>query len=215
MPAKNALKIYLPNNYYHIYNRGVEKRIIFQEDRDYKIFLSYLRFYLTPPLPGLSWKYPSKQQNNFSGQLELLAYNLMPNHFHLLVYQQNPDTINHFMRSLCTKYVKQFNTHNDRVGPLFQGPYKAVLIENKDHLLYASKYIHLNSWSTSRTLLEMSQYSSYKNYLGIIIQTWVNPKPILSYLKKTKPKLDYQSYVENYTENPDDIVDWTIEPKKT
>lgn len=193
MPAKNALKPYITDAYYHIYNRGVNKRLIFKEDRDYKIFLSYLSFYLT--LQGLSRKYPSKPVNNFAEQLDLIAYCLMPNHFHLLVHQQHKDTINHFMRSLMRKYVQCFNTHYHRIGPLFQGRYKAVLIESEDQLLYTSKYIHLNPIKTSGTVPEVYPFSSYQNYLGKINQIWVKTQPVLDCFSKIYPHLSYQDYI--------------------
>lgn len=68
----------------------------------------------------------------------------MPNHFHLLVWQKDPEGINYFMRSLTVKYAMYFNRKYKRIGPLFQGVYKAVAIENEPQLVYLSKYIHRN-----------------------------------------------------------------------
>ena len=98
MPRKNSLKTYIKDGYYHIYNRGVEKRIIFEDEQDYKVFLSYLKYSLLPPpkpediktiftLQGLPFKGIPRMPKNFQGKMELLAYCLMPNHFHLLVKQ--------------------------------------------------------------------------------------------------------------------------------
>jgi len=198
MPAKNTVKPYIVNTYYHIYNRGVNKRLIFKEDRDYKIFLSYLSFYLT--LPGQTRKsYASKPINNFANQIDLLAYCLMPNHFHLLIFQKDKDSINFFMRSLIRKYVQAFNTHYHRIGPLFQGRYKAVLMDSEQQLLYTSKYIHLNPnpERTSGSDPEVYPYSSYKNYLGIIHQNWVKPQEILNHFSDSNPLLTYQAYVDD------------------
>src|SRR3990170_2216093 len=100
MPAKNRIKEYSENSYYHIYNRGVEKRLIFLDQQDYGVFLSYLKEYLLPKNekelfsrlsnPTLSPKEKDKilkllRLNNFAGEITLLAYCLMPNHFHLLI----------------------------------------------------------------------------------------------------------------------------------
>src|SRR6266542_18296 len=99
MPARNSRKIYASQSYYHVYNRGVEKRNIFIDKQDYNVFLSYLKTYLTPKdvdqlqqelsNPDLLWDAKSKivkelRLNNFCGEIKLLAYCLMPNHFHFL-----------------------------------------------------------------------------------------------------------------------------------
>jgi len=208
MPAKNAIKSYRSKTCYHIYNRGVEKRDIFLDERDYRVFLSYLRVYL---LQGLSLKcYPSRLLKNYSTEISLVAYCLMSNHFHLLLYQNDSRSIAFFMRSLITKYVKYFNTRYHRVGHLFQGRYKAVTIDSNDQLLYVSKYIHLNPVTTSRTVLEVSQYSSYRNYLNIISQSWVKPEIVLDYLALSNPGMSYETYVsmpEDEDETDDDFKD--------
>ena len=130
VPAKNSIKLYLADSYYHIYNRGVEKRKIFQDDEDYKVFLSYLKIYLEPPkkqektefkINNAVFRGVKRPLNNFNSQIELIAYCLMPNHFHLLVYQKTEKAMEFFMRSLGTKYSQYFNKKYDRVGYLFQG----------------------------------------------------------------------------------------------
>ncbi|MCX6793918.1 MAG: transposase, partial [Candidatus Gottesmanbacteria bacterium] len=148
MPAKNVLKVYAPESFYHIYNRGVDKGLIFREDHDYKTFLSFLKIYLS--LQGDSLKVsPSRKLKNYFGEIELLCYCLMPNHFQLFVKQTSDRGIDHFMRSLATKYVRYFNSHYHRLGPLFQETYKAVQIRSEYQFIYLSKYIHRNPTSIS------------------------------------------------------------------
>ena len=218
MPSKNRVKTYVSDSYYHIYNRGVEKRIIFQDEKDYKVFLSCLKLYLNPPvlvdrrfsikLQGpsptdttIQIYTPCRQPNNHNGKIELVAYCLMPNHFHLCVKQTDRRAIDHFMRSLATKYAMYFNKKYERVGSLFQGRYKAVLIETEDQFTYLTKYIHRNPLDLSsykdrpRNLISYS-FSSYPNYLGVRRQTWVNPDNILTYFSKTNPHNSYQKFVE-------------------
>lgn len=212
MPAKNAIKTYLPNGYYHIYNRGVEKRLIFTDRQDESVFLEYLKQYLSPkdvqklseiianPLSGAKEKSNALKQlqlNNFSHDVDLLAYCLMPNHFHLLIKQSTDRAIETFMRSLSTRYVQYFNRrHNKRVGGLFQDTYKAVLIETKEQLLHLSRYIHLNPASKAYSLKESPQPSSYRNYLKTIKQDWVKPQEILTYFAQTGFN-SYKSFVED------------------
>lgn len=212
MPAKNKIKEYHENGYYHLYNRGVEKRVIFANKQDESVFLSYVKEYLSPKdfdklIQTINQDSSTPQQkadarklirmNNFSDQLDLLAYSLMPNHFHFLVKQTVPRTIEMFMRSLCTRYVQYFNHRNNhRVGPLFQDVYKAVLVESEEQLLHLSRYIHLNPLLKGRSLKDSPQPSSYPNYLGLIKQDWVKPQEILSYFAKSGIN-SYSSFVEN------------------
>ncbi|TRZ54259.1 hypothetical protein D4S03_00365 [bacterium] len=208
MPSKNAIKEYEVGAYYHIYNRGVEKRSVFQDDQDYKTFLSYLKFYLSAPevnpesndLRGLSSQVskisPSKILKNYQKEISLLAYCLMPNHFHLLIKQNTDHSMSSFMSSLSTKYVRYFNTRHKRVGHLFQDRYKAVKIETEKQWIYLSKYIHRNPCEESpRRSLANYPYSSYANYLGNFSQPWLKPNAILSSFGKRKNN-SYRKFVE-------------------
>lgn len=208
MPAKNALKKYKENSYYHIYNRGVAKANIFKCEKDYKVFLDYLKIYLTPmDLRGESLQVaPSKELKNYAEEVDLIAHCLMPNHFHLLVYQKNKDSINYFMRSLATKYVRYFNSRYDRVGPLFQGVYKAVKVVDEEQLIYLTKYIHRNpiDISTARRVLAGYKYSSYGNYLGLFKQGWVKPGRILRFYSDSNKLIYDKTYKEFVEEIEDD-----------
>lgn len=224
MPSRNRIKTYVSDSYYHIYNRGVEKRIIFQDEEDYTVFLSCLKLYLNPPHPvnrRFSRKLqgpsptnesviiytPCRQPNNHHGQIELVAYCLMPNHFHLCVKQTDRRAIDHFMRSLATKYAMYFNKKYERIGSLFQGRYKAVLVETEQQFTYLTKYIHRNPLNLPsykdrpRNLLSYS-FSSYPNYLNLRHQNWIHSENILTYFSTTNPKNSYQQFVE---ESPSEI----------
>ncbi len=215
MPCKNVLKVYEAGGYYHLYNRGVNKRLLFKNQKDYSTFLSFLKVYLSPPnLRGDSSQgrfpiSPSKQLKNYANEIELIAYCLMPNHFHLMIRQVSSEGINYFMRSLCTKYSRYFNTRYKRVGHLFQDAYKAVKITDEYQFTYLTKYIHRNpldlpACKESPRRLGSYKYSSYGNYLGLFAQDWVHKDEILSYFSKTTPRLSYQNFVEE--SEPDDIT---------
>lgn len=210
MPAKNRIKQYVENSFYHLYNRGVEKRQIFMDEQDYSVFLSYLKTYLLPKdekqlkdIIADPRKNPKEKGdasdllvlNNFADELELNSYTTMPNHFHFLVYQTTPNTIDRFMNSLGTRYTMYFNKRYNRVGPLFQGCYKGVLVETDEQLLYMSRYIHRNSWYLPERLRQTIP-SSYPVYLGKIHQEWVKPERILSNFAVTGFN-SYQSFVES------------------
>lgn len=222
MAAKNSLKIYQENGYYHIYNRGVEKRDIFLDEQDYGVFLSYLKEYLLPKDedqlqkrlsdPNISYKERDQilkllKLNNFAGEIALLAYCLMPNHFHFLVRQNSFNSIDRFMNSLGVRYVRYFNTKYKRVGTLFQGVYKAVSVESDPQLLGLTSYIHRNplgnnSYNTQSNFHQkiFSQPSSYPDYLGDRKTRWVHPEEILVFFSKDNHSLSYQSFVEQTEE---------------
>lgn len=210
MPAKNRTKQYLENTYYHIYNRGNEKRPIFRDQQDYGVFLSYLKEYLMPKDekklqkkladPLLTSRERNKiikllRMNNFANEIILFTYGLMPNHFHLLVKQKNANSIDKFMNSLGTRYTMYFNAKYKRVGSLYQGVYKAVLVSTDEQLVHLSRYIHKQTLASQGLALQ-NQPSSYPEYLGKRKTEWVHPEQILSYFSKTNPSLSYRSFVE-------------------
>lgn len=201
MPSKNSVKEYAENSYYHIYNRGVAKQSIFIDKQDYKNFLSYLKVYLTQPDENLT-AFPSRKLKNYYQELTLLSYCLMPNHFHLFVFQKETNTMPSFLQSIITKYSMYFNKKYKRVGPVFQGRYKAVMVKDENQFIYLSKYIHRNPLDiiTSRPNLDAYRYSSYLNYLGLINQLWVDTTDILSYFSKLNPGAAYKNFVEETDE---------------
>jgi putative transposase len=225
MPGKNSIKTYVDGGYYHIFNRGVEKRLIFQDTSDYGVFLSYLKDYLMPKdersligklsSPLLSSKERDKiikiiRLNNFSQDITLLAYCLMPNHFHLFIMQKSSPTIDKFMKSLCTRYAIYFNRKYKRVGPLFQGSYKAVLTTNESQYLHLSRYIHKHAILLQKNPSQTEQPSSYPEYIGVRNTEWVHPEEILAFFSKTVSSMSYANFVNEY--NPiDKVGDITLE----
>lgn len=228
MPAKNSQKLYVKKGYYHLYNRGVEKRNIFENAQDYGVFLSYLKEYLLPkdevklreqltnPATTAYEKgtvLKALRLNNFSEEITLLSYCLMPNHFHLLIHQRSAEAIDGFMNSLATRYTMFFNKKYKRVGPLYQGVYKAVLVQTDEQFLHLSRYIHRNPLPLQGVALQTlsQQSSSYAEYLKTRTSPWVHPETVLSYFSATNPTLSYQNFVEGRDEAPELISDVVIE----
>lgn len=189
------------DSYYHIYNRGVEKRKIFLNRRDYLRFLETLDFYRVSPQPmklsdfrrGVI-KY--KKIDNQKETIRIFSYCLMPNHFHLLIQQIVDKGASDFMRKVTDSYARYFNTKYERVGPLFQGPFKAKLIETDEYLLQLSKYIHRNSFPLNEWEGKIYPYSSYDYYLKNEPHPFCDIEFILSNFSKTNPNLSYQAFVE-------------------
>lgn len=229
MASKNSIKVNLPQAYYHIYNRGVEKRPIFLDAQDYSVFLSYLKTYLSPKnelqlLSILSSRETSREEKreaqklinlkNYSGTIDLLAHALMPNHFHLLIYQSK-NVLDAFMNSLGTRYVMYFNKKYDRKGVLFQDVYKAVRIQSDNQLLYASTYIHLNGPKALKLpphrYKESKFPSSLHEYIGGKQTPWIKKHHILNFFKTTNPAESYKKIVFgdlNYQDCKDELIDY-------
>lgn len=158
--------------YYHIYNRGVEKREIFCDTQDYYRFLHDLyEFNDASPARPNSRRSVGSSTSNIEKQkiVEILCYCLMPNHFHLLISTTDKALLTQFMRKIGTGYTNYFNLKYDRVGSLFQGRYKSVIIESDEYLKQLSRYIHLNPLKTpgiTNENLGKYVYSSYLDYIG-------------------------------------------------
>lgn len=173
------------------------------DDQDYNVFLSYIKEYLSPIQQGDTLRYRDLSGKYF-GEISLLGFCLMPNHYHLLIKQKDKDSIKNFTRSLFTRYSMYFNKRYDRVGKLLQGAYKATNVIDKEHLLYVSKYIHLNPCGITKNLIQT--YSSYSDYLGLTNTKWVDKNIVLgefkmsSYMKYHKIET-YKQFVENYKED--------------
>ncbi len=187
--------------YYHIYNRGVEKRSIFIGRRDYQQFLLGMDFYRRTPLPSKLSDFKrgmekAKKIDNQIDLIEIYSYCLMPNHFHFLLKQKEDGGITHFIRKFANSYTRFFNTKYDRVGPLFQGTFKAKLVNSDEYLLQVSKYIHRNPLKLCGGNLSSYSYSSYSYYLSKDIHPFCNTEFILSYFPDTNLKLNYKSFVE-------------------
>lgn len=186
MPSPNLEKVYLEETFYHIYNRGVNKRKIFLEDKDYAVFLNLLKRYLDAK-PAKDRK--GREYAWLHEDLELLAYCLMPNHFHLFVFQHTADAMTKLLRAVSTSYSSYFNKKYRRSGHLFQDRFKASMITNEAYLVHVSRYIHLNPDG-----YRSYKWSSLPYYLKEKSASWVVPKRILDLFQLD----DYEAFVSDY-----------------
>jgi putative transposase len=184
MSGKNVIKIYLAGGVYHIYNRGVEGRMIFADDRDYRAFLSYLRLYLSEP------DTITPIHKNLSGSISLIAYCLMPNHFHLLIQQHDAKDIEIFARAIFGRYSTYFNRRHNRFGRLYQGPYRATLVDTTEQLLTVARYIDRNPQKLAHKL-SAYPYGSYRHIGRPAV--WLKPNLVMQLFRNTAA---YRAYVE-------------------
>lgn len=186
---------YRAGNYYHIYNRGVNRGAIFFCEENYLFFLRRIRRYFTPDLA------------------EIVAYCLMPTHYHLLVQVKTDDEFgNRVMKPLGTSYVKAVNKQQDRVGTLFQGRYRAKLVDSDAYLQHLTRYIHLNPVQANyATNAATWPYSSFREYVGLRNGTLPQPDIILD---RFPSRGSYQAFVEaSGTPYPPDFARWLAEPE--
>lgn len=171
-----------PGEYYHIFNRGNNKQSIFLDTRDWVRFL-FLIIYLQSPIVfqnmsrQVSYFVKNRAFNKIGEDIENIAkeryvelvnFALMPNHFHLTLHEFKEGGIANYMQRILCAYTKYFNTKYERSGHLFQGPYKAVHVENNKQLLYLSSYIHKNPIEISewKKREHLYPWSSYQDYVG-------------------------------------------------
>lgn len=218
MPQKNSVKIYYENAYYHVYNRGVEKRNIFIDRDDYLAFLHLLKTSLTSSAQSeqgtsLLAKEISirPRRKKFHDKIDLIAYCLMPNHYHFLLRQKTISGLTEFIRSLSTAYSMYFNKKYRRVGSLFQGVFKATDIREENYLLWVSRYIHRNPDN-----FQTYPYSSYSDYLGKRATNWLRVSHLLELFnsKRKSREENYKEFVEETgKEISVDLSFMTLEPE--
>ncbi|MEI2692134.1 MAG: transposase [Anaerolineae bacterium] len=168
--------IYAPDQYYHIYNRGVNRQPIFFTRHNWTFFLQRLNEYFT------------------ADKAIVVAYCLMPNHYHLLVHVLDAAFSFSVMQPFVTSYTKAINKEQDRVGTLFQGRFKGILVDNNDYLVHLSRYIHRNPVDAGLVARPADWvFSSYRDYIGLRQGKLPHPDIVLGQFSS---RADYAAYVE-------------------
>jgi len=167
---------FVEGEYYHIYNRGVDKRNIFSNEDDVdRFFQSMIEFNVIEPIGSIYENSFNKQLGGSTSKLkeedgelvDFVAYCLNANHYHFLVMQTADRGIEKFMHRLSTGYTMYFNEKEKRNGSLFQGRFKAVHIDSNEYLLHLSAYVNLNDrvhqlgGSTSKLVESRSSWEEY------------------------------------------------------
>jgi len=196
-------------NFYHIFNRGVNKNDIFFSERDYKRFLTtaihYKNFTHKFTSSSVSDTVSEKLEKMEKPKIQILAYCLMPNHFHFLIKQLEEGGITWFIQHLINSYVHYINIKHNRVGPLLQGPFKNVLVDSDEQLLHLSRYIHLNPLISNLTTdFKTHRWSSYPSYISADYSDNLSEPEFI--LGNFKSREDYEKFVldqEDYARSID------------
>ena len=177
---------FVDGNFYHIYNRGVARLPIFLDESDYARFVHDL-YEFNDVHPALDARVKARISEVGPPRLRrepvvaILAWCLMPNHFHLLLQQRIDNGVSFFMKKLGTGFTMYMNQKYERSGHVFQGKFRAKHIDTQGYLLHISRYIHLNSidlvdpnwkeqgirdWGSVQKFLEEFRWSSYQDWIG-------------------------------------------------
>lgn len=227
MPTNRKL-IFTNNQIYHVFNRGIDKKPTFTDKRELDRSILAMDFYRFAKLPVKLSRFitlTEKAQVQLLKQLksagealvDIISYCLMPNHFHLLIKQTTDHGISTFISNFTNSYTRYFNTKHERIGPLFEGMFKAVRIESDEQFVHVSRYIHLNpvsSFLITPEELENYQWSSYPEFMGKVGRNIANTKPVLSYFSSRKNKEEYKKFVMdqvNYARELEKIKHLTID----
>jgi len=215
MPRAKDIGIEL-DEYYHLYTRGVRKKNVFFDNRDYARFLFCLLYFqyadnfynisdaVTRFLKTGSFASRKMTALNEKRRVaDIIAFTLMPNHIHIIAREIEPGGIAQLMKRALGGYAKYFNTKYKVSGHVFQGAYNAVHIKDNDQLLYVSAYVHRNprelrGWKNREEKYPWSSFSDYTttNRWGNLIQ----PNIVLEQFSK---KLPYRDFVNTSTAKSD------------
>ncbi len=183
---------------YHVFNRGVAKQDIYLDNLDYELFLRRLKEQVLGLQPNLANRHSYQRKVFKPGTFTVLAYCLMPNHFHILIRQNTEIAVSDLFQRVISGYSKVFNMRYERVGSLFQDQYKAVRVDSDEYLAWVSAYIHLNPFTAG--LIQNSKdwiWSSYPEYVSVRNGRLPDISIILSLPLFDNDPGRYQDFVEN------------------
>ena len=187
MPYRKV--VFEPGGYYHVFNRGNNYQRIFFGRDNYVYFLRQLRLHLG------------------SDVMDVIAYCLMPNHYHLMVCLKT-DKFSNLMQRFGLSYTKAINERFGRVGSLFQGPFKALKVDREEYLLHLSAYIHLNPVAAGLVLrAEDWEFSSYREFLGVREGTLPKPSIVLSAFSSG---VEYGRFVDSYVQCKTSVIEHLV-----
>lgn len=203
MPYRKV--VFFPGETYHLTNHGVGSQIIFKTDYDYSSFIERLNFYRFQTGTRFSSfsKFSPKEKTAFLNNclknqkplVKILFFELLPNHFHLVVEEVQEKGIQIFMGNLQNSYARYFNVINKRKGPLFQSTFVAVRVVDDERLMYLSGYVHANAYAAfliKKDDLWNYRWSSLPSYIGL--------EPKYDFLEKEKVLFLFDNDQEKYKE---------------
>jgi putative transposase len=211
---------FVSGEYYHVYNRGVDKRTIFQDEADIQRFCESLEEFNTLDPIGSIYENSfakklgsstSKSEERVGNLVTFVAYCLNSNHFHFLLKQEAEKGIEKFMQRLGTGYTKYFNNKYERSGALFQGRFKSIHVDSNGWVVHLSAYVNLNDrvhqLGSSTSKLVRSR-SSWDEYLGKRGQGVCEKEIVLAQFRNVDEYKDFAlSSLDAIREKKEDLKD--------
>lgn len=207
---------FVAGEFYHVYNRGTDKRIIYNDVSDYSRFIELL--YLSNSSQYINVRdikniYNPIYDYKTEGPLvKIGAYCLMPNHFHILLSPKIDNGVGKFLNKLSTSYTMYFNHRYSRSGSLFQGPYKAKHVHSDRYLKYLFAYIHLNPVKLIQTDWKENGIANVDNAYNFVSQ--YRYSSLLDYLdqdreeSKILSKETFPKYFCTAASHKSDLIEW-------
>ena len=196
---------FVVGEYYHIYNRGTDKRIIFSNFFDLQRFIQSMReFNTVEPIGSIFENRFKKRKNNQLGApsaklVDFVCFCLNPNHYHLILTPLVEKGIEKFMQKLGAGYTMFYNEKYHRTGALFQGRFKAVHIDSDEYLMYVNVYVNLNNrvHLLGAPSAKLISKSSWGEYVGENNENFCNKEMILD---RFNSKAEYKKFAEETLE---------------
>lgn len=211
--------------YYHIYNRGVDKRSIFSREQDYERFKKLIFFCNNKkPIKARDFAEVNFAEGTSKRGITIIdigAFCLMPNHFHMLIKEKIDGGVSNFMQKLLTAYTMYFNLRNSRSGALFESTFKSSHIDSDQYLKYMFAYIHLNPAKLKdKNWRENALTKDKKGGLYDFVKSY-KYSSLPSYLDNTKEDsliLNYMAFPEYFSSKSEwenSITEWLSYPHHT
>lgn len=213
------LEPFINDSIYHVFNKTIDKRRIFETDKLCNLFLELITYYRSNKAQ-ISFSLLERLESNVLEDLlrkvklikyfkvEILAYCFMPTHYHLLLKQKIENGVPRFISDVLNSFTRNFNVKNERAGPIFLPKFKSVAIKTNEQLMHVSRYIHLNPFSGNlvSNLQKLTSYrwSSYSIYLANMQNSLINTKEVMRlfnfdsdrYRRFVESNADYQRTLE-------------------
>jgi len=175
------------SNFYHVFNRAVDRQPVFLDSDYYTHFTSLIARYIsqTNQVNKYGYVYP-----NYHQDIRIHAYCLMPNHFHMCIEELTPGALGRFMQSLKGAYCRYFNLRNDRTGVLFETKYHAEPLPTDNDFINAIRYIHMNPLVLTPDYANY-RYSSLRYYMGMTPPVWLETKLFRSFFPNAGALLQF------------------------
>ena len=184
------INFFAPGEWYHCYSRGIDKRIVFENQSDHQRFVALLYLANSSITLHRSILGHLNHHELFSiprgeSLVSIGAYALMPNHFHLLLHEKNEGGISTFMQKLGTAYTMYFNIKHERIGGLFTKPFRARHVSDDRYFQYVVDYIHLNPLELFEHKQKESKNPSRRRLDMVKLKTKIKTCPdLLTFLRQ-------------------------------